>query len=304
MDVVTGAFGYTGRFITQRLLLSASVVRTLTDHPARPNPFGERVEVAPLAFDDQPALVASLRGVEVLYNTYWIRFARGGVTFDRAVRNTRHLVEASVEAGARRIVHLSVTNPESSSLPYFTGKTRAEQLVKESSLPYGIVRPTVLFGGGDVLINNIAWLLRRLPVFAVAGSGDYRIRPVHVDDVAALVVAAGRREDNVLLDAVGPETYTFEELVRLIGRTVGRRTVGRRPAVVHVPRQVALALAMVIGVFARDVLLTGDELAGLMAQLVATDGPATGAVRLSEWLVQHADEVGREYASELARHYR
>jgi NADH dehydrogenase len=162
----------------------------------------------------------------------------------------------------------------------------------------------VLFGGGDVLINNIAWLLRRLPVFAVAGSGDYRIRPVHVDDVAALVVAAGRREDNVLLDAVGPETYTFEELVRLIGRTVGRRTVGRRPAVVHVPRQVALALAMVIGVFARDVLLTGDELAGLMAQLVATDGPATGAVRLSEWLVQHADEVGREYASELARHYR
>ena len=299
MDVVTGAFGYTGRFITQRLLQSASVVRTLTNHPERPNPFGERVELAPLAFDDRPALVASLRGVDVLYNTYWIRFARRDLTFDRAVRNTSHLVEAAVEAGARRIVHLSIANPGSSSLPYFIGKARAEHLVVRSSLPYGIVRPTVLFGGGDVLMNNIAWLLRRLPVFAIAGSGDYRIRPVHVDDVAAIAVAAGRRKDDVVLDAVGPETYMFEELVRLIAATVGRR-----PVIVHVPPWIALALARVLGLLVRDVLVTGDELAGLVAELVATDGPATGTVRLSEWLADHAGDAGREYASELARHYR
>jgi len=299
MDVVTGAFGYTGRFITQRLLQSASVVRTLTNHPDRPNPFGERVELAPLAFDDRPALVASLRGVDVLYNTYWIRFARRDLTFDRAVRNTSHLVEAAVEAGARRIVHLSIANPGSSSLPYFIGKARAEHLVVRSSLPYGIVRPTVLFGGGDVLMNNIAWLLRRLPVFAIAGSGDYRIRPVHVDDVAAIAVAAGRRKDDVVLDAVGPETYMFEELVRLIAATVGRR-----PVIVHVPPWIALALARVLGLLVRDVLVTGDELAGLVAELVATDGPATGTVRLSEWLADHAGDAGREYASELARHYR
>jgi uncharacterized protein YbjT (DUF2867 family) len=299
MDVVTGAFGYTGRFITQRLLQSTSVVRTLTNHPDRPNPFGARVELAPLAFDDRHALVASLRGVDVLYNTYWIRFARGDVTFDRAVLNTHHLVEAAVEAGARGIVHLSIANPASSTLPYFTGKARAEQLVVESSLRYGIVRPTVLFGGGDVLINNIAWLLRRLPVFAIAGSGAYRIRPVHVDDVAAIAVAAGRRDDSLVLDAVGPETYAFEELVGLIAATVGRR-----PVMVHVPPWVAVALARVLGLLRRDVLLTGDELAGLVAELVATDGPATGKVRLSEWLADHAGDVGREYASELARHYR
>jgi uncharacterized protein YbjT (DUF2867 family) len=299
MDVVTGAFGYTGRFITQRLLQSASVVRTLTNHPDRPNPFGEQVELAPLAFDDRRALVASLRGVDVLYNTYWIRFARGDVTFDRAVRNTRNLVEAAVEAGARGIVHVSIANPASSSLPYFTGKAHAEQLVVQSSLRYGIVRPTVLFGGGDVLINNIAWLLRRLPVFAIAGSGDYRIRPVHVDDVAAIAVAAGRRDESVVLDAVGPETYTFEELVGLIAATVGHR-----PVIVHVTPWVALALARVAGLLVRDVLLTGDELAGLVAELVLTDGPATGTVRLSEWLADHAGDVGRDYASELARHYR
>jgi uncharacterized protein YbjT (DUF2867 family) len=298
MDVVTGAFSYTGRFITQRLLQSASVVRTLTDHPDRPNPFGGRVQVAPLAFDDRPALVASLCGVEVLYNTYWIRLERGDVTFDRAVRNTRHLVEAAEEAGARRIVHLSISNPESSSLPYFTGKQRAERLVMKSSVPYGIVRPTVLFGGGDVLINNIAWLLRRLPVFAVPGSGDYRIRPVHVDDVAAIAVAAGDRKDNVVVDAVGPEIYMFEELVRLIARTVRRR-----PIIVHVPSRVSLAAASALGLVVRDVLVTGDEVAGLMAELVATEGPATGAVRFSDWLADHADDVGCEYASELVRHY-
>ena len=299
MDVVTGAFGYTGRFITRRLLLSTSVVRTLTGHPDRPNPFGEQVEVAPFAFDDRPALVASLRGVDVLYNTYWIRFSRGDVTFDRAVRNTRHLVDAAVEAGARRIVHLSIANPGSSSLPYFTGNARAEQVVMESSLPYAIVRPTVLFGCGDVLINNIAWLLRRLPVFGIAGSGDYRICPVHVDDVAAVAVAVGRREDDVVVDAVGPETYTFDELVDLIAATVGHR-----PVILHVPPRIVLSLATALGLIVRDVVVTGDELAGLAADLVATDGAPTGTVRLSEWLTEHADEVGREYASELGRHYR
>jgi NADH dehydrogenase len=196
-------------------------------------------------------------------------------------------------------VHLSIANPASSSLPYFTGKARAEELVVQSSLRYGIVRPTVLFGGGDVLINNIAWLLRRLPAFAIAGSGDYRIRPVHVDDVAAIAVAAGRRDESVVLDAVGPETYTFEELVGLIAATVGRR-----PVIVHVPPSVAIALARVLGLLVRDVLVTGDELAGLLTDLVAPEGPATGTVRLSEWLADHAGDVGREYASELARHYR
>jgi NADH dehydrogenase len=299
VDAVTGAFGYTGRFITQRLLLSATVVRTLTNHPDRPNPFGERVEVAPLAFDDRPALVAALRDVDVLYNTYWIRFARGDVSFDRAVRNTGQLVEAAAEAGVRRIVHLSITNPGASSLPYFTGKARAEKLVSESPLSYGIVRPTVLFGGGDVLINNITWLLRRLPVFGVPGSGDYRIRPVHVDDVAGIAVHTGHREDNVVLDAVGPETYTFEELVGLIARSIGRRTL-----LVRVPPRLALTMAAMLGLVVRDVLVTGDELAGLMAELVTTDGPATGEVRLSEWLARHSGELAREYASELTRHYR
>jgi NADH dehydrogenase len=299
MDAVTGAFGYTGRFITRRLLRSGGAVRTLTGHPDRPNPFGSQVEVGPLTFDNRSALVTSLRGVDVLYNTYWVRFERGAVTFDRAVHNTACLVEAAAESGVRRIVHVSITHPTSSTLSYFRGKALAEQAVTGSSLSHAIIRPTVLFGGGDILINNIAWLLRRLPAFAVAGSGSYLIRPVHVDDVAALAVDAGRRDDDLVVDAVGPETYAFEALVRLIAEAVGRR-----PRIVHVGPGVAVMLSKVLGVLVRDVLLTEAELRGLMDGLVATDGPSTGTRRVSEWLAQHAAEVGSRYASELGRHYR
>jgi uncharacterized protein YbjT (DUF2867 family) len=300
MDVVTGAFGYTGRFIARRLLDAGHEVRTLTAHPSRPDPFDGKVDVARYAFDHPPAMVASLQGAEVLYNTYWVRFPRTGTSFDQAVANTRALIRAAEEAGVRRVAHISITNPSRGSpLAYFRGKALAEEVVVGSALSHAIIRPTVLFGGGDVLINNIAWLARRLPVFAVAGTGEYRVRPVSVDDVARLAVDAGRREDDLVIDAVGPEIFTFEELVRVVAMAVGRQV-----HMLHLPPGVVVGLAKGLGLMVRDVMLTSDELRGLMAGLVATEGPATGAIKLSEWLQEHAAEVGRVYASERARHYR
>jgi uncharacterized protein YbjT (DUF2867 family) len=158
MDVVTGAFGYTGRFITRRLLDAGHEVRTLTGHPGRRDCFDGEVDVARYAFDDPSALVASLRGSDVLYNTYWVRFPRRGTSFDQAVANTRTLVRAAEEAGVRRVAHISITNPSKGSpLAYFRGKALAEEIVVGSALSHAIIRPTVLFGGDDVLINNIAW---------------------------------------------------------------------------------------------------------------------------------------------------
>lgn len=300
MDVVTGAFGYTGRFITRRLLDAGHEVRTLTGHPSRPDPFDGKVDVVRYAFDDPPAMVASLQGAEVLYNTYWVRFPRKGTSFDQAVANTEALIRAAEVAGVRRVAHISITNPSKDSpLAYFRGKARAEEVVVGSALSHAIVRPTVLFGGDDVLINNIAWLARRLPFFAVAGTGEHRVRPVCVDDVARLAVDAGCREEDLVIDAVGPEVFTFEELVRVVAMAVGRRV-----HILHVPPGLLVGLAKGLGLMVRDVMLTSDELRGLMAGLVATEGPATGATKLSEWLQEHAAEVGRVYASELARHYR
>ena len=299
-SVVTGAFGYTGRYITQRLIAMGKAVKTLTGHPNRPNPFGELVEVAPLNFDDRGELIRSLQGAEVLYNTYWIRFARGKLTFDRTVENTRTLISAAEEAGLRRIVHISITNASAdSTLPYFRGKGLVEAAVMGSNLSHAIVRPALIFGGEDILINNIAWFLRRFPLFAVVGSGSYRVQPIFVEDLAELAVDAAELDEDVIIDAVGPETFTFAGLVRLVADTLGRRI-----RLVHVRPGLALLLSRLVGYAVRDVVLTRDEIVGLMAELLISEGPPTGKTKLSDWLEQNAGTLGASYASELGRHYR
>jgi uncharacterized protein YbjT (DUF2867 family) len=295
---VTGAFSYSGKYITRRLLAQGHEVITLTGHPHRKDPFAGQVKAYPLDFNEG-GLTRSLSGVDTLYNTYWIRFDYRQNTQTGAVANTRTLVRAARAAGVRRIIHISITNPSTeSSLPYFHGKALNEQAVKESGLSYAILRPTVLFGVEDILINNIAWLLRRFPFFAQIGSGTYRLQPVYVDDLARLAVEAGAREENLVWDAVGPEIFTFDELVRLVAARLGR------PArLIHVNPGLALAASQVVGLLMRDVVLTGDEVTGLMAGLLVSSEPPRGQFRLSDWLEDHKDTVGMRYASEIARHY-
>lgn len=298
--VVTGAFGFTGRYIAQRLLARGAQVRTLISHADRPNPFGDAVEVARLNFDDPAALTASLRGADVLYNTYWVRFPRGKVTFDAAVANTRSLLRAAREAGVRRVVHISVTKPSlDSPLPYFRGKAQVEQAVVESGLSYSILRPALIFGARDILINNIAWISRRFEVFGIPGDGQYRLQPIFAEDLADIAVAAAERDQNETLDTIGPETFAFDELVRLIARAIDRK-----PLLLHLPPGLALLLSGVIGWFVHDVVLTREEVLGLMANLLTSDQPPLGHTRLSDWLTENAATVGRRYASELQRHYR
>ena len=300
ISVVTGAFGYTGRYIAQRLLDEGATVRTLTRNSAASSPFGDRVERYPLDFDAAGQLTESLRGADTLYNTYWIRFARGDITHDTAVSNSRALLNAAVEAGVRRVVHISITNAsEDSPLPYFRGKALVESAVRESGLSYAIVRPTVLFSTEDILINNIAWFLRRFPVFPIGGSGKYPIQPVLVDDVARLAVDAGAGSGDVALDAVGPETFTFEEMVRLLARRVGSRA-----RLMHLPPSMALLAARMAGWLVRDVVLSKDEIDGLMAGRLVSAAPPTTSTRFTEWLQAEGASLGRRYASELARHYR
>ncbi len=299
VHAVTGAFGYSGRHVAELLLARGERVRTLTGHPDRPDPFGGRVEVAPLAFDDPAALRRALKGVAVLYNTYWIRFDRGDATHARAVANSRALFRAAAEAGVGRIVHVSITNPSPDSrLPYFSGKAEVERTLAESGIPHAVLRPAVFFGGRDVLVNNIAWLLRRFPVFGIP-RGRCGLRPVHVEDFARLAVERGRGQGSEIVDAVGPETLGYEELVRRIARAVRSRA-----AILPMPRWAILAASRAIGRALGDVPLTADEVDGLAADLLVTGGPATGATRFSEWLERDADGLGRAWANELARHNR
>ena len=300
--VVTGASGYTGRYITRRLLDGGAEVRSLTGHPDRPSPFERRVETYPYSFDDPDKLASSLEGADTLFNTYWIRFARGELTHDRAVENLRTLFDAAKVAGVRRIVHISITNAtEDSPSPYFRGKALAERALRESGLSYAILRPTLIFGREDILMNNIAWMLRRFPVHPIAGSGEYRVQPISVDDLADIAIRLARESENVEIDAVGPEVFTYEDMVRLV-----RDKIGASAWLIHVSNSAAMLAARLMGLLVRDVVLTRDEIDGLAAGLLVskTGEPPPGTTRLSEWLDDNARLLGSKYASELMRHYK
>jgi uncharacterized protein YbjT (DUF2867 family) len=296
---ITGAFSYTGKYVAKLLLDQGYHLQTLTGHFGRQNPFGAAVEVFPFNFDRPDQLRRTLLGTSTLINTYWVRFPHLESTFEQAVRNTRTMIAAAVDAGVRRIVHVSIANPSiDSRLGYYRGKAELEEAVVNSGLSYTILRPTVIFGAEDILINNIAWFLRRFPVFGIPGDGQYRIRPIYVADMARLMAEAVASRVNNIIDAVGPETYTFEELVRLIARSVGAS-----PRLMHLPAALAYLATLVTGWFVADVVLTWEEYRGLMSNLLAPEGPSTGHTRLSEWLAQHGESTGIRYASEVARHF-
>jgi NADH dehydrogenase len=297
LHAVTGAFGYSGKYIARRLLDSGQRVITLTNSIDRANAFGGQIPAHPFSFDRPDDLVRALDGVDVLYNTYWVRFNHPLFTHADAVRNTLTLFDAAKRAGVRRIVHVSITNPsEDSPLEYFSGKARLERGLRESGLSYAILRPTVLFGKEDILINNIAWALRHLPVFGVFGDGSYRLQPIYVDDLAGLCVAGGAGQENIMVNAIGPETFTYREMTETIARLIGVR----RP-ILPVPPTLGYLAGRAIGALTGDVMITREEIAGLMAGLLCVDTPPTGTTRLTDWITEHAGTLGRRYTSELAR---
>ena len=298
LDTVTGAFSYSGRSIASALLAGGRRVRTLTGHPERA-PRASLVEARPLDFDDPVSLCRSLEGTTTLYNTYWVRFARETADHERAVLNSRALFGAARRAGVQRIVHVSITRPSiDSPYSYFRGKALVERALAETDVSYAILRPAILFGGDGVLLNNIAWLLRRLPVFAVGGRGDYQVRGIHVHDLARLCVEKGSERHDSVIDAVGPECPTFLDLVTSI-----RDAVGSHARIVRVPKIVVPPMARLLGWALHDVLLTADEFRSMASGLAATSGVATGATALSDWLADNASDLGRLYANDLDRHF-
>ena len=300
LDLVTGAFSYSGSHIAARLLEAGHEVRTLTHHPERAHPLREHVDARRYRFDDPAELARSLTGVTTLYNTYWVRFDHGASTYRSAVESSRLLFAAARRAGVQRIVHVSISNPSlACPLPYFRGKALVESALAQSGSRYSIVRPTWLFGGErDVLVNNIAWILRRIPVFPVPGDGRYRVQPVHVEDLARLCVQAAGDDQDTVIDAAGPEQISFARAVALI-----RAAVGGFAPIVPVPSRLMALAAQGLGRLVSDVVLTRDEISGLTAGLLVSHDPPLGQLAFSDWLDQHAGEIGRRYANELERHF-
>jgi NADH dehydrogenase len=299
-DAVTGAFSFTGRYIARALLDAGRRIRTLSRRADAEGLFGDRIETAPLDFTDREGLTAGLAGAEVLYNTYWVRFERGSATFAGAIESSRALFEAAADAGVRRIVHVSVTHASpDSEFAYFRGKAEVERVLAETGVPYSIVRPSLIYGVEDILINNLAWILRRAPVFALPGRGDYPVQPIHAADVARIALAAALDEPGTTVDAAGPEILQFTDFVRIVAAAVGSRAriVPTCPGLAHL-------LSRPICWIAGDELLTREELRTLMAGVLTSDDPPRGTTRFGDWVTEHGPRLGVDYHSELARHHR
>ena len=297
IHAVTGAFGFSGKYMAHRLLDKGHEVITITDSVNRTNPFKGRVKAFPFNFDHPEKLVESLERVSVLYITYWVRFNHRTFTHADAVRNTVTLFEAAAKAGVDRIVYVSITHPSKEShLEYFRDKGRLEEVLKNSGVSYAILRPAVLFGKEDILINNIAWALRRLPVLGIFGDGQYRLQPIYVDDLAEIAVQEGENRENRTVNCIGPETFTYRGLVETIGEIIGKKRL-----LVPVPPLFGYVVGTLIGRVVRDRLITRGEIEALMTELLYVDTPPTGKTRLTEWARDHAEDLGRYYSNELAR---
>ena len=300
MDVVTGAFGYIGKYISKALLERGRTVCTITTHPNKPNPFGPAVRAFSYSFDDADALTRTLNGADTLYNTYWIRFPFDGQTYESTLENTKTLFQCAKRAGVKRIVHIGVTRASlDSDLPYYRGKAIQESMLKESGVPFSIVRPTLVFGKEDILVNNIAWLIRTSPVFPIFGSGRYRVQPVFVEDLAEIAVGQSMSMSGATVDAIGPETFTFQELVTLIAEKIGKN-----PKVVKVPPSLGIFCGRILSIYLRDVLLTRNELKGLMDEMLTSGQVPNGTTKFSDWLEKNKATVGGCYSSEVERHFR
>lgn len=297
IHAVTGAFGYSGKYIAKRLLAEGRNVITLTNSIHRVNPFGDQLRAFPFHFDDPEKLTESLRDVSVLYNTYWVRFNHRDFTYADAVRNTMILFDSAKAAGVDRVVHVSITNPsEESPLEYFSGKAHLERALVETGLSHAILRPTVLFGKEDILVNNIAWALRYLPVFGVFGDGRYKLQPIYVDDLAEIAVEQGKHREDRVIDAIGPETFTYRGLVEAVGEIIGKR----RP-IIPVSPSIGYVFGWVIGKLVGDVMITREEITGLTANLLYVESPPAGKTKLTNWARGRASSLGLHYTSELAR---
>jgi len=294
---VTGAFGYSGRQIAKRLLERGCDVVTLTGKPPQPELCGHRITTFPLAFDNPDQLARSLEGVQVLYNTYWVRFNHRNFTHADGVRNSGILFEAAKRAGVQRIVHVSIANPsEDSPFEYYRGKAVIENALRDTGIPHSILRPTVLFGHGDILMNNIAWTLRRFPVVGYFGKGEYRIRPIHLDDFVNLAVEHGTHDGNEIVDAVGPEDYSYKDLLRIVAEAIGTKNV-----LVPVPVWLGYSVAKLVGRIQHVIFLTRQEIGALMANLLTSPAPAAGSISLRDYLREHRKPIGQTYANELRR---
>ena len=298
LNLVTGAFGFTGKYISDLLIKKGEKVRTLTSKTDI-NLYNENIEVFQYNFEDKEYLIKAMSGAEKLFNTYWIRFPYKSHTFEKVVFRTKILIDCAKEADIKKIIHISVSNANSKSkLNYFKYKGIVEEMIKDSKIDYFILRPTIIFGKESILINNIAWFLRKFPIFIVFGKGKYLVQPIFIEDIAKIAVLESDNSANKIIDIVGPEVFEFKEMVNFI-----KTKISSKCKILYLPTFLFQIFIPILNFLTKDVVLTKEELKALKENLLYSKEEPIGQKKFTDWIEENKFDVGKEYFSELLRHY-
>ena len=258
---VTGATGFVGRHIAATLARRGHTVRALVRHSPTSKPAGVDVVAGDLA--DDTALAALVRHANAVIHLVGIIVETGHATFQAVhVDGVRRLLRVARDAGVERFVHMSAVGArdDPGATPYHRTKWQAEELVRDSVLPYVILRPSLINGPENAPIRTLARLHHALPVIPVFGDGHFPLQPVWIDDVAlAFALAAERVELTGTFELGGPAVLTYEDFVLAIGRAAGRS----RP-LVHVPLPLVRAAAAAFAGLGAAAPLTSDQLQMLL----------------------------------------
>ncbi len=228
---VTGGSGFVGRTVIQQLVDKNHQVRALT-HSALPLQH-QTVE----AVSGDVTRAESLSAIEgcdaVIHLVGIIREKRSqGITFERLHSlATQNVVKAAADFGVKRYIHMSANGAATDSeTGYHKTKFAAEQFVRNSGLDWTIFRPSLIFGPDDLFVTMLTRLVKLLPLVPVFGSGDYRLQPVHVSDIANAFVAALERPDSIAQTFCcgGPEALSYTELLDRISQLSGLGPVVRK----------------------------------------------------------------------------
>ena len=294
--VITGAFSYTGAAVSQELLRRGYSIHSLTNR--QPLQKDNAISSAPLRFE-RDYLKGELGGANTFVNTYWVRLPYAGQSFASAVKNSKMLIDAAVSAGVKRIIQVSVSNAEDGkNLGYYAGKAEVDAYVRQCGIPFTIVRPTFIVGQADVLTNNIAWLLRRFPIFLIPGNTSHRLQPILLDDAAHIIADAVEYQGNQEVDAAGPDIMSFAEYVELVANGCNLK----RP-MIRVPEGLSLGFLQAIQPLLQDIILTREELLGLKQELLISHKPPLGKDSVAKWLQVHGDKLGHQYTNDIYRHF-
>lgn len=298
--VVAGGTGFTGTYVVRNLLSNGeNKISVLSSHPRRSHEFAQGIEVNPYNFGQYDEMVKNFRDADCFINTYWVRLNFRNSSFREAVRNSQKLVDACKESGVKRIVHISVANPSHDyAYEYYRGKMEVEDYIRKSGISYAILRPTLLFGDEEILVNNITWLIRKYGFFFIFGDGKYKVTPVFVNDVAREVVRQSQLEENVTEDVVGPESYAFEEIVKLIARETGNKL-----RIYHLSTFFMSPVCGLLSLLRHDTVVTPEELRVVIDNKLYSGSEPLGMTKFSTWVKENSEKFGKEYHSEVERHF-